>query len=299
MVTVASSAAWTSAVCYALSAADNASDPVYADGWQAGDNGGFGFTPWNFDSAYVYNGIHYNYAYTGIKAIDDGLQGGTHFSNPFNNIGRAWTIATGPEVPDDGAPHIGRGFDPLQVGQTLEVVFDNPTKRAFFKGYFVRLNGGTGGLYGNICNQGNGCTPGGTPVPMTELRTFEYFSYGQWSVVDDAQISTGVFDTNTAAAGAVLSVTRTGVDTYDMTLDSLGGGADFSASRTFKTAGAPVEWIEFVFLNPETDSGTPPTEATDFYISSMSISTIPEPSSAALLLGAVASLGLGRGRREE
>ena len=60
------SAVWTSAVCYAVQLAfDTADDPVYADGWQgitndvngnqltAGDNGGFGFTAWNFDSGYV------------------------------------------------------------------------------------------------------------------------------------------------------------------------------------------------------------------------------------------------------
>ena len=27
-------------------ASDNAADPAYNDGWQAGDNGGFGFEPW-------------------------------------------------------------------------------------------------------------------------------------------------------------------------------------------------------------------------------------------------------------
>jgi hypothetical protein len=30
------------------SASDSASDPAYADGWQAGDNGGSGFEPWTF-----------------------------------------------------------------------------------------------------------------------------------------------------------------------------------------------------------------------------------------------------------
>src|SRR5262245_50089445 len=39
---VGGATAWSSAVCYAQLAADNATDPVYADGWQQGDNGGFG-----------------------------------------------------------------------------------------------------------------------------------------------------------------------------------------------------------------------------------------------------------------
>ncbi len=280
---------FSSAMCYAINAFDSAADPVYADGWQAGDNGGFGFTPWNFDSGYIFNGTNYVYAQAGFKAIDDGLQGGTHFSNPFNAIGRSWVLGTAPG--DDGAPHVGRGFAPLQIGQTLEVTIDNPTVRQFFKGYFVRLNGGTGGVNGNIANLGYASSfPLGTPVPKMAFTTFEYFTNGQWSVNDAANTSTGVFDTDTAAAGALFSVTRTGANTYDVKMDSLGGGADFmDVGRTFQNAGAAVDWIEFVFFNPVTDTGTPPTTATDFYISSIRI--VPEPGSGMLLvLGAAGVL---------
>src|SRR5262245_34431783 len=111
-----SSAAMASAAAYAAAAYDDASDPVYADGWQAGDNGGTGFTAWNFDAAYVFNGNHYAYAADNFKAIDDGLQNGTHYSNPFNNIGRSWALGVAPL--GDGYPHVGRGFS-LAVGETL------------------------------------------------------------------------------------------------------------------------------------------------------------------------------------
>src|SRR5690348_2269349 len=85
---IAGATAFSSAMCYAAQLAfDSASDPAYADGWQAGDNGGFGFTPWNFDASYTYQGTVYAYAHAGFKAIDNGLQSGTQFSNPFNNIG--------------------------------------------------------------------------------------------------------------------------------------------------------------------------------------------------------------------
>jgi len=168
---IGASAALTSAACYAANAFDSASDPVYADGWKAGDNGGFGFTPWNFDAGYIFAGTNYTYAQAGFKMIDDGLKSGTQFSNPFNDIGRSWVIGTAPG--DDGAPHIGRGFSPLQINDTLKVVFDNPTRRQFFKGYFIRLNGGSGGAKGNICNSGNPCSfPMGTPVPP--LRRMKY-----------------------------------------------------------------------------------------------------------------------------
>jgi hypothetical protein len=304
---IAGSVALSSAMCYAQSAYDDASDPSYADGWQAGDNGGTGFTPWNWDAGYIFNGTNYTYSTPLYAQIDDGLQGGTQFSNPHNSIGRSWAMGASPS--DTGAIHIGRGFSPLKVGQTLKVVFDNPTKRVFFKGYFVRLNGDSGGTNGNICNLGYGCShpnfPDGYPVSMNNLSEFEYFSYGQWSLNDDASTSTGVFDTDTSALGAVYMVTRTGGSTYKVSLDSLGGGTDFAdASRTFDTAGADVDWIEFVFFNANSDTGqgfsdTTPTLAepqTDLYIRSMMI--VPEPSMFGLLvLGGGTLLGVARRRR--
>src|SRR5262245_52880777 len=80
------SAAWSSAMCYAVQVAyDNASDPVYANGWVAGTNGGFGFGPWNFDGTY-------NTPPPGQEAMDDGLKSGAQTSSPFNDIGKAWTL---------------------------------------------------------------------------------------------------------------------------------------------------------------------------------------------------------------
>lgn len=229
---VVGSAAFSSAMCYAQLAFDSASDPVYNDGWQAGDNGGSGFTPWNFDSSYVFNNMQYAYAHPGFKAIDNGLQSGTHFSNPFNNIGRAWTLGSNPN--DDGASRAGRGFSPLQIGQTFKVVIDNPTQRQFFKGYFIRLNGGTGGVKGNICNPNNSaCSPGGTPVPKMRFQTFEYFTNGNWAITDSGSTATTLFDTNTAAAGAEFTVKRTGAETYDVRMNPIGPPPAFTASRTF------------------------------------------------------------------
>ena len=124
---------------------------------------------------------------------------------------------------------------------------------------------------------------------------------------DAASGGIGVFDTDTAAAGAIYKVTRTAADTYSVSLDSIGPGADFSASRTFDNAGVPVDWIEFVFFNAneDTDQGfsdLTPTLAepgTDLYISSMMI--VPEPGTAALLLFGAggALLGMVRRRTDE
>ena len=130
---IAGASEWYSAMCYAqVVASDVATDPVYADGWQAGDNGGTGFSPWNFETdTFV--------SQPGTQAIDNGLKsgGGNPNSSAYNDLGQAWRLA----LPDQGAlPRAGRGFAPLQVGQTLRVVTDNPTSEKFFKGYFIRLN---------------------------------------------------------------------------------------------------------------------------------------------------------------
>jgi hypothetical protein len=291
---VSGTTAWSAAMCYAQMASDSASDPVYADGWQDGDNGGFGFTPWNFDAGYIFAGTNYAYAPPLYAQIDDGMQGGTQFSNPHNAIGRSWAIGAS-HSPNEGAIHIGRGFAPLRIGQTLKVVFDNPTTSPFYKGYFIRLNGGTGGTNGNICNLGYGCShpnfPDGYPVGKNNLSRFEYFNFGEWGLDDeDPSPDMNVFDTDTSAQGAIYKVTRTGEDMYNVSLDSIGPGADFSTSRTFDNAGVPVDWIEFVFFNANADndvgfSDLTPTLAepgTDLYIRSIMI--VPEPGTATLLL---------------
>jgi len=280
---VSGSLAWSAAICYAQNSYDDASDPAYADGWQAGDDGGTGFTPWNFDSAYFWpgDGNWYPYATSDFHAIDDGSQNGTHYSNPHNHIGRSWALGSAP--PDsnpntkEGPPRAGRGFSPLQIGDTLNVVFDNPTRRQFFKGYFIRLNGGTGGVNGNICQKDPApCTPmAPTPARKMYLSRFEYLDDGNWTIVDTGDpdyVATTLFDTDTAAAGALFSVTRTGDDTYDVLLDPLGAGPSYSTSRTFANPGVPVDWIEFTFFNPVTDlTPTLAEPATDLYIKSIEI----------------------------
>ena len=80
---VGTATAWTSAVSYAQVALDQAIDPVYNDGWQAGDDGGFGFGPWNFDGSY--------------DAPPDTIHiiNSTH---PENQLGRAWAMSLNRKV---------------------------------------------------------------------------------------------------------------------------------------------------------------------------------------------------------
>ncbi len=263
-----------------------------------GDNGGFGFTPWNFDSAYIASGnyakpLGYNYG-NYAAGVNDIVTDGA-----FNALGQAWRMGLNP---NSGVNRAGRGFAPLQIGQTLKVVFDNPTERQFFKGYFIRLNGGTGGVNGNIANSNDQpATLGGTPVRKMYLSRFEYFNNGEFTIVDaddpgppnSDSTSTGIFDTDTSAAGALFAVTRTGTDTYRVLLDPIGPGPSFTLNETFANPGVPVDWIEFTMFNTSVD----PAKATDLYIKSMEI-VVPEPASAALAaVAGVGALAAGRPKR--
>ena len=207
--------AWHSAVCYAASAFDNASDPAYADGWQAGDNGGTGFTPWNFDSSYFWpmDGNWYPYSDASFHAIDDGLKEVP--STPIRSTILAGRGLWAFRKPMTGLLALAVALIPLQIGQSIKVVFDNPTDRQFFKGYFIQLNStfdtdiNGDPINGNNCNgAGANCTPNGTPPDRKMyLSRFEYFDDGEWRIVDadnpgppvSESTPTGVFDTDTAA----------------------------------------------------------------------------------------------------
>ena len=73
---VVGASAFSSAMTYAATMAfDTATDAAYDDGWQAGDNGGFGFGAWDFTGTYN----------TPVGQTMD------IFSHP-NDLGRAWTL---------------------------------------------------------------------------------------------------------------------------------------------------------------------------------------------------------------
>ena len=257
--------AWSSAMCYAQLAADGAIDPVYTDGWQAGDNGGFGFGPWNFDGTYT-----------------SMVQQTMNSTSPYNQLGNAWTLfnpdasepppamETGRDIGQAGRAIIGN----LQPTQTISVVIDNPIQRRFFRGYTVRFNTG-----------GGNTVYAGTPQSRMSVGTFEYFTNGQWFATGTGGNPT-LFDTDTDQ-GMRIDLTLTGVDTFQLMMTPLDNpGLAFSKSGTLAgPAGSPIDWVEFELYNTDSDFypvPAPDPPPTDFYIRSISI--IPEPYSACLLL---------------
>lgn len=253
-------------------AADSPIDPVYADGWQAGDNGGFGFSAWNMNGTY-----------------NSAVQHTMDSASPYNQLGLAWTLynpngtAAGTSNPPEGGSDIsraGRGFSPLQVGDTISATIDNPTERSFFRGYTVRLVSG-----------GQNTTYGGTAVSRLAVGTFEYFTNGLWYTNSG---STSLFDLDTDA-GMLLDVTLTGLNSYSLTMTPLDNPViAYTQSGSLAGSGA-IDWIQFELYNTDSDFNPSAVlefpQATDFYIGGITI--VPEPSSFALVgLGSVGLLCL-------
>ena len=276
------SSAWYSAVSYAaLIAADSATNAPYDNGWQAGDNGGFGFGPWDFTGTYN----------TPVGQTMD------IFSAP-NDLGRAWTLfnADAPPGPGSGTDiaQAGRAIPGgLATGDTLTVVIDNPTERQFFRGYTVRFNTG-----------GGNTVYAGVPQSRMAVGTFEYFTNGKWYATGTGGNPT-LFDTDTNH-GMRIDLTLTGVNTFHLEMTPLNNpGIAYQKSGTLAgPAGTPINWVEFEIFNTDSDwypSQTITGGETDFYISYMQISgpIVPEPSTALLAMaGAAGSGALVRRKRE-
>jgi hypothetical protein len=246
--------AWTSAIGYAQAAADNASNSVYNNGWQAGDDGGIGFGPWNFDGSYN-NPLHF-----------------INSSHPENDNGTAWAISL--DFPPRDLARAGRSFDvPLQVGQTFSIVVDIPTEHRFFKGYTIKLNSGGG----NICYGGAGCTPGTTPVERFALWSFHDQSnpneWGRWRVAPSPNPSFIPFYDEDSDQGLRIDFKLTGAESYELKMMGLEpGGMMYTRTGALANPGmGAINWIEFLHYDEATD----PALATDIYISSMQIISPP------------------------
>jgi hypothetical protein len=280
---VAGATAFSSAMSYAATIAfDTATDAAYDNGWQAGDNGGFGFGGWDFTGTYN----------TPVGQTMD------IFSHP-NDLGRAWTLfnADAPPGPGIGTDiaQAGRSLGGAMVpGDTLHVVIDNPTERRFFRGYTVRFNTG-----------GGNTVFAGTPQSRMAVGLFEHDATpGDWDATGTGGDPT-LFDTDTNH-GMRIDFTLTGTDTFNLVMTPLNDPSKaYSKSGTLDgPAGAPINWVEFELFN--TDSDYYPTHTitggeTDFYISNMWVTNvIPEPTAAVLLvMGAGVMAAAGGARRRE
>jgi hypothetical protein len=114
---------------------------------------------------------------------------------------------------------------------------------------------------------------GATTLGKLRFQMFEYNTNGNWGVVDSiGRRATTLFDTDTAA-GVRLEVTITGADKYflKMTPLDLPASAYVQSGTLENPVMGAIDWVEFTFFNTATDTGTPPTSATDVYIRSLRI----------------------------
>jgi hypothetical protein len=231
----------------------------------------------------------------------------TSTSNPNNNIGKAWDLGIVEYAPGKfSLPRAGRGFAALQTGDKFSTTIDNPNTGNFdYKGYSFQLVSATGtdanamGTDGNICYHASNCTPGIVPKPKNRLSLFSVNAGAgnQWRLSDGAgSILTGLLTSTTAATGVIIDVTMTGPDSYSLSMTAVGGGLLYQHNGPLANAGLPTNWAFYQNFNGvATGNNLGPT---DFYISQMSTTLVPEPTSFGMLvLGAGTLLGFGTARR--
>jgi len=256
---VSGAAALLTGICSAQSASDSASNPTYAGGWAAGQNGGSGFGPWSFDGTVDPGGT-----------ADPGAQQTISSSSP---VGTAWTLFNlGSEPHGSGISDTGRAITGgMQVGQTFQTVIDNPTGYHFFGGFDMLFTDGT---------DNNGAGNNAAAIRVSE------FNYGgqDWHVNDSSTANdTGLSSLTTAVAGMKLDLTLTSATDYSLTLTPLNGATPYTQDGTYA---GPIDYVNFRLYDGA--SSGPNDTAENFEISNMSV---PDEASTMALLG-LGSAGL-------
>jgi hypothetical protein len=195
---------WGSLLLAVTIAADNASNPAYIDGWQAGDDGGIGFGPW--DLAFSGNGIG---LFHDPQFIDNVPLAGNSLGSP------AFALTTGDRPFFTDTSEARRTFEsPLGVGQTFSADVDGSALDPLALGF---TTGNTFDLYGSI-----------------GIERFSLFTNNQYH--NDHWTATGDADTGVPAGSSFhVEFTLVTANAYDLFLLPLVGGAPL-----FAQTGAPL-----------------------------------------------------------
>jgi hypothetical protein len=231
-----------------FSAADYATNPIYAGGWSAGQNGGYGFGPWNFDATVDNNG--------------NSDPGGQQEITTASALGTAWTLFNLGSAPAGaGISDVGRGIPGgLEPGQTLEMFIQNPTAYNFYGGFDI--------LFANATDN----SPAGANNSELRLQVFNYF-ITNWKLDD------GTGDTRTplnsatdTAAGMKIDFTLTSTTNYSITLTPLSNPTAAYTQAGILASNLPINWINFRLYD---GMSTGPSDTADnFEISSMTIAGV-------------------------
>jgi hypothetical protein len=268
---VTGTTAMLTGICSAQVAADSASNPTYAAGWSAGQNGGYGFGAWSFDGTVSPGGL-----------ANPGAQQEMSSSSP---LGTAWTMFNLGTAPPSGISDVGRAItEPggLQVGQSFETVIENPVGYNFYGGFDILFTDGTDN------------NAAGNNAAAIRVSEFNYYtSYPDWNVNDaNTGTTTPLSSLTTAVSGMELDLTLTSATAYSLTLTPLSDPGD-AYTQTGTYAG-PIDYVNYRLYDGA--SSGPTDTADNFEISNMQI--VPDASSTAALLGLVsAGLLYLRGRK--
>jgi hypothetical protein len=258
----------TTDVCRAeIIAADSASDPAYADGWQGlhgvvtaetgMDNGGFGFLPWDFDDTY-WDGLHSPYDLP-------------HFIDTrptsFNNLGAPAFAFTNGNVPYEGYTTTAtRPFaSPLQIGDQISIDIDNPLmqKLAPFDsaGFVIELQTASGS-------------------ERFGFFTTQDFNDDQWTITDSrgSELPSG-FGQDAGTLGFKLAFKLIGAEVYQLTITPRGGGAPlvFEGALTKPGTGEISRLQLLMWGNGSGDGRVGATGEREFYFNNLAIEASDVP----------------------
>lgn len=237
-------------------AADYATNSAYGSGWSAGQNGGYGFGAWSFDST-------------------DSSGAPFQSMSTASALGTAWTLFT-TNLPDasghySGLANAGRAIlEPggLQVGQTFQATIQNPVNNpgiTTYRGFDMLFTGGSDN------------NPPGENLAALRVQVFDYFNAAMdWKISDAVNVSqaynTGVSAITTGASGMVVSLTINSTNTYTFSMWPVSNPSSpyFTYSSTL-TTNLPITYFNFRNYNNPNPTGDPNDVADNFEISSMTI----------------------------
>jgi len=244
----------------ANTAFDSAADTVYDDGWQSGDNGGFGFAPWALLNLGTTSG-HLVASSTGNgDGLDDGNIRGAANDRDIDTSGRSWGMYATDDSTSDGAlAYRGLTGGPLSIGQSILIDMDN--------GYIQSAGFNTVGVQ-FLVSDGNEAFfrfKGGD-------STYELLS-NNFTTIDTTTL--GVAD-----EGMTISMTRTGFATLNLTATLRNGDTQTLPLTMTGSAGADI--IGLVMNNDSAGLGA----SHDAFFNSITL--VPEPATAMLLAAGIA-----------
>lgn len=256
----------SSSPVWAAAAHDDASQPAYSDGWDDGDNGGFGFGPWslsfNGDASElqpVYNSDPHFIDGVGIGPLNANLLGAPAFGLTTDT---ATTSATASSRPFS---------NPFQIGQTFSVDID---------GSALEGEPRIGNLFELV---------GADGVARYTLRTSLAGSNEEWTLNGSP--------TAIAAADALrVSVTLTSPDTFTGSVSSLTQpvGTFSLNAPLIGTAGVEIDSLRF----RTSGTGSSSDGARELFFDNLKLTgVVPEPTTALLITVGGLALGFGRTRR--